>query len=91
MSMITDDMAKCFICGSMYKVEKHHVFNGANRKHSEKYKLVVPLCHYHHTGSMNSVHQNQQMDEKLKRYAQRKFEEKYGHDLFMKVFKKSYI
>ena len=26
MSMITDDMAKCFICGSMYKIEKHHVF-----------------------------------------------------------------
>ena len=79
-SIITNDMEHCFICGNP-TVAFHHVINGvANRKKSDKYGLIVPLCPRHH----DEIHQNQKL-------AQKKFEEVYGHEKFMEVFRKNYI
>ena len=39
-SVLTDDMEHCIITGDG-NVAIHHVFNGANRKRSEKYGLDV--------------------------------------------------
>ena len=39
----------CCLCGKENSIG-HHVFGGASRLISDKYRLVVPLCHYHHTG-----------------------------------------
>lgn len=90
-SILTDNMEECIICKTTRNIEIHHVIYGtANRKNSEKYKLIVPLCNYHHTGSNDSVHRNKALDTKLKKYAQSKFEEAYPELDFLKIFGKNY-
>ena len=91
-SLITDDMGHCFICGTNQNIQIHHCLHGtANRKKADKYKLIIPLCIYHHTGSRYAVHQDAVLDLKIKQLAQKKFEEVYGHEKYMEVFGKSYI
>lgn len=82
----------CFVCGSRYNLHSHHVFFGtANRKQSEKYGMKVWLCQEHHTGS-HGVHFNKDLDLRLKKFAQRIFEAKYGdRNDFRRVFGKSYL
>ena len=38
---------ECYLCGANGAADPlhwHHIFGGANRKHSEKYGLKVRLC-----------------------------------------------
>jgi len=37
-------MSKCYVCDSEYSLSNHHVYGGRNRKLSEKYDALVPLC-----------------------------------------------
>lgn len=88
---LIDDMEHCLICGSPY-IQIHHVFYGtANRKISDKYGYVVPLCQEHHTGQ-NGVHFNPKFDLYLKKLAQKRFEETEGdRKRFIEVFGKNYL
>ena len=90
-SIIVNCMDNCFVCGSPY-TEVHHVIYGtANRKLSDKYGLVVPLCHEHHRGQ-TGVHFNRDFDISLKKLAQEKFNSVYGSNKrFLEVFGKSYL
>ena len=90
-SIIVDCMDSCFVCGNPY-VEIHHVMYGvANRKLSDKYGLVVPLCCEHHRGDAG-VHFNRSLDLHLKKLAQAKFDGLYGANTsFREVFGKNYI
>ena len=93
-SILQEDTHRCFICGRYMKrgIHCHHVFGGtANRQHSDDWGLVVYLCPYHHNMSDNSVHFNTKMREDLQAFAQKKFEEKYGHEKWMSIFHKNYI
>ena len=91
-SIVQDDMSRCLICGSANKLQTHEVFCGsANRQKSIDWGCYVRLCAFHHNASNNCVHYNHAMDMNLKKFAQRKFEEKYGHEKFMEVFGKSYL
>lgn len=86
-SIIQDDMSRCFICKAPV-AEKHEVFYGsAFRTKSKDWGMVVGLCHICH---MN-IHDNQRNDEALKRIGQRVFEDRYGHEKYMEVFKKNYL
>lgn len=77
MKSIIQDEKKCFITGRTYWLEEHHIFFGrAYRKLSEKYGLKVWLTRELHRGS-SGVHFNRELDLKLKRIAQEKFEEAY--------------
>lgn len=83
---------KCYICGATENLHRHHVFFGtANRKNSEKYGMVVDLCCPHHNGSNYSVHLNHELDVWLKREFQRKFEEEYSREEFMRVFGRNFL
>lgn len=90
-SIIVNCMDNCFVCGSPY-TEVHHVIYGtANRKLSDKYGLIVPLCHEHHRGR-TGVHFNRDFDISLKKLAQEKFEWEYGATKsFLEVFGKNYL
>lgn len=88
-SILTADMEHCMVCQKLYP-ERHHVFFSSNRKWSEKYKLVVPLCFEHHRGSDLSPHFNRDFDLKLKKYAQERFEEEYPDLDFRGIFGKNY-
>ena len=53
-SIMTDDLATCYVCGGMAS-EWHHVFHGPNKKLSEETGCMVPLCRrcherVHHVG-----------------------------------------
>ena len=91
-SIITKNFEKCIICETTFNIHKHEVFYGtANRKLSIKYGLVVPLCARHHNLSKEGVHFNRNLDLKLKKIAQKKFEEKYPDLDFIKIFGKSFL
>lgn len=89
-SIIIDDMRYCLVCGSPYP-EVHHVLFGPNRKNSDKYGLIIPLCAEHHRGN-NGPHMNRKIDLKYKEMAQRKFEEKHGtRKEFIELFGMGYL
>lgn len=89
MSILMNKEDGCLICGSPY-VEAHHVFGASSRGLSEKYGLVVYLCAKHHRGN-TGAHFDPSLDKALKRLAQEKFEELYGHDKFMELFMRNYL
>lgn len=83
------DLTKCIICGD--KAEVHHVMSNIYRKKSTKYGLVVGLCPFHHRTSKYAVHNDREFSDMLRKEAQIRFEEKYGHDLWIREFHKNYL
>ena len=88
-SILTDDIEHCIVCGRPYP-HKHHVMNKFHKKKSEQYGLMVPLCALHHTGEAG-VHTRPELMLAMRQMAQKKFEEKYGHELWMQEFGKNYL
>lgn len=84
------DFIPCELCGRR-ATEHHHVFGGANRKHSEKYKLVVCLCAECHRTGKYSVHQDAVAAKDLKQTYQQMFELVHGHEKFMRIFGRNYL
>lgn len=82
---------KCMCCGSPY-IQMHHVFYGtANRKVSDQYGYIIPLCPDHHIGG-NGIHRNRGMDLYWKETAQHHFEKHKGtREEFIKLFGKSWL
>lgn len=85
-SILTDDFDYCFICG-MPREQIHHVMNAHNRKKSEKYGLIIPICAKCHDDIHN---RNELANKNLKRLAQIKFEMIYGHKKWFEEFGKNY-
>ena len=82
---------QCWYCGRKTCLERHHVMSGtANRKLAEKYGIWIWCCHDDHVG-IDGVQYDRQKNLDLKAQAQMAFEEKYGHDAWMKTFYKNYI
>lgn len=90
---IIQNEKECFICGATDWLEEHHVFEGANRKLSEKYGLKVWLCHFCHNEPPLGVHHNKARMLKLKQIGQRKFMKYYNKtaDEFRVIFGKNYL
>ncbi len=86
-------MRVCEICGSLYNIERHHVFNGAYRKKSEKYNAVADLCHNCHNEPPNGVYHNAQNMQALKAKYQKLIMLHYGMSEadFINIFGKNYI
>lgn len=81
----------CYLCHS-YKsygnpMQVHHCLHGIYRKAADKYRLTVHLCVNCHV----ALHDRGVNDNSLERLAQRTFEKKYGHELFMQVFGKNWL
>ena len=86
-SILTNELDYCIICGRP-RTDIHHVINGtANRKKSEAFGLIIPLCRKHH----EMIHTNQIIDILWKQKAQIQFEKIHGHDMWMKTFHKNYL
>ena len=88
---------QCFLCGrnGVYDpLDRHHIFGGPNRKKSEKYGLVVYLCHSDcHIFGPNAVHRNAEVMRMLRRYGQRKAMKENGWTIkdFIREFGKNYL
>ncbi len=90
-SLISNER-ECYVCKTRYNLHKHHMIYGtANRKNSEKYGLWCYLCFDHHTGEHGVHNGNKLLDAFLKKTAQMQFEEIYGHDKFMQVFRRNFM
>ena len=89
MKSILQKNKKCYICGTTYGLELHHVIHGtSNRKNSDREGLVIWLCWSHH----KEVHeQNPALDDYLKRIAQTEYEKTHTRDEWRKVFGKSWL
>ena len=81
----------CFFCGSTRWLERHHIFQGANRGRSEMDGFVVTLCHYCHNEPPDGVHFNRTNNLELKRMAQEQFEQNRTREEFRGLFGKSYL
>lgn len=84
---------ECYICGKYAELERHHVYNGALRKKSEKYGAVVNLCHYCHNEPPDGVHYDQEADDWLKATFQRQLMKEHGWSIddFIYQFGKNYL
>ena len=68
-----------------------YFYGFANRKKSEKWGCWIWLRSDFHNMSNHGIHADPELDMKVKIETQKKFEELYGHDLFMKEFGRSYL
>lgn len=92
MDSILQDKKECFVTGRTDNLHCHHVFEGtANRRKSEKYGLKIWLIPELHNMSSKGIHFDKIFDLRVKMYAQKVFEEKYSHELWMKEFHKNYL
>ena len=82
---------ECFICGRTDWLERHHIFGGSRRKKSDKYGLVIDLCHDHHNEPPDGAHHNKEISLFLKRYGQIKFEKTHTREQFMNEFGRNYL
>lgn len=90
-------MRECFLCGkngSSDPLDRHHIYGGPNRKKSEKYGLVVYLCHNEcHIFGKHAVHNDANVMQRLHEYGQRKAMEENGWSIkdFIREFGKNYL
>lgn len=91
-SIMSNDR-KCYVCGYTQGIHKHHIFFGtANRKISEQEGCWCYLCMRHHNGSNDGVHFNNDLNLKLKRECQERWEHERGsRGEFILKFGKSYL
>lgn len=87
------DTKECYITHAPYHLALHHIFAGGRRKLSEEWGCWVWLRADFHNLADYGVHgkNGHELDMRLKRECQKKFEELYGHEKFMEVFKKNYL
>ena len=90
-------MRKCWLCGkngSRDPLDLHHLYGGPNRKKSEKYGLVVYLCHFScHIFGPEAAHNNAETMQKLREYGQRKAMEENNWTTadFIREFDRNYL
>lgn len=103
----TDGVKECYLCREEAEkigyygelrhtgLHKHHFMYGrygAFRKKAEKYGLWGYVCaQRHHEYGVESPHVNSDVSEHLKRIAQRAFEARYSHELWMQEFGINYL
>lgn len=94
MKSIMQTEKHCYVCGRCTGLELHHCIHGtANRRQADKYGLTVWLCADCHRGA-EGVHgrAGHDLDVKLKKDAQERFEAVYGdRDAFRRAFGKSWL
>ena len=79
---------ECYVTGSSVNLDLHHVYAGSRRKASDRWGCVVWLRHDIH---MDLHQRDTELDLRIKRECQERFEEIYDHDTFMRVFGKNYL
>ncbi len=85
-SILTKDLSKCFLCGKP-KNDIHEIYEGARRIPSMKYGCCIPVCRSCH----NHLHNDYNFALPYKQLCQKKFNELYGKDKFIEIFKRNYL
>ena len=82
-------MGYCHLCGRYARLDKHHVFGGAFRNASERYKMYVYICRDCHDRIHFSKDSRKMMDS-LRWEFQQRFEENHTREEFMALFHRNY-
>ena len=82
---------KCFLCGIRCKTHKHHIFDGPNRRLSEKDGLIVYLCPSCHNLGRVNVHNNIKLRRTLQKMGQQEYEKTHTREEFVKRYGKNYL
>lgn len=88
---ILNNCRRCYKCGTIFNLHKHHIYGGANRKISEQEGFYVYLCPRHHNMSDEGVHFDKELDTDLKQECQRKYEEEHTREDFMRLIGRNYL
>ena len=97
MKTAKDLTCECWLCGRNGcgdPLDAHHIFGGANRKLSDRYGLVVPLCHKRcHESGPDAVHRNAETAQRLHEWGQEKAMREQGWSIedFRRVFGRNYL
>lgn len=92
MDSILQTERECYITGATEGLHKHHIYFGNPlRKISEAHGFWVWLRWDWHNGSNHGVHFNRDLDLRLKRECQAKFEETHTRDEFMSIIGRNYL
>ena len=87
---------QCWLCGrngTEDRLDVHHIYGGAYREKSEKYGLLVDLCHFRcHIFGKEAVHNNKDTMKLLHQYGQRKVmkEQNWTLEDFIREFGRNY-
>jgi hypothetical protein len=92
MKSILQDKKECYITKRTDNLHLHHIFFGTGlRKISEQNGFTVYLTAEYHNMSNKGVHFNRELDLKLKRDCQRKYEKTHSRDEFMALIGRNYL
>lgn len=90
-SILQDDEKHCYLTGRAGTLHKHHIYPGYSRQKSEDHGFFVFLTPELHNMSSEGVHFNHELDLRLRRECQRKYEEAHSREEFMKIIGRSYL
>ena len=83
---------KCYLTEQTGALHKHHIYFGnPNREISEKNGFWVWLIPQLHNMSNEGVHFNRELDLRLKRECQAKYEETHSRQEFIALIGKNYL
>ena len=85
-SILTDNLEFCYICGNV-AVDVHEIYSGCNRRMSMIHDCCVPLCRSCHA----TITYDARISNQLKQECQKRFEEEYSREEFMKAFGRSWL
>lgn len=87
-SLLTDDLEHCLACGSR-ATDCHHIYGASNKKWSEEFNLMIPLCHQCHMQMHDE--KEQKMNRFYKQLGQEVFQMSFPNLRFQDYFGKNYI
>ena len=86
-SIMTTDFEHCFVCGKQAQ-QWHHVMNKSDKKKSEKYGLLIPVCSVCHA----KIHDtDEELNKRIKKIAQADFMKDHTFADWLRIFGKSYL
>lgn len=93
-SILQGDTKRCYLTGRTNNLHRHHqhIFYGRGlRQISDREGFVVYLIPELHNMSNDGVHFNRELDLRLKRECQAKYEETHSREEFIALIGRNYI
>jgi Zn-finger protein len=78
---------ECFFTGRIECLDPHEIYYGSNRQVSIKNGFWIWVCRERHT----YIHNNDGMNQYLKKICQEKYEENNSRESFLKIIGRNYL
>ena len=90
---LLQDKKECYKCKRTIALHQHHIYEGRNRKNSDKDGCWIWLCPRHHNMSDKGIHFDKQFDLEVKRECEKVWLEYYKKTIedFIKRYRRNYL